>query len=403
MNPTDLGATEEVQNLRASLRQSRQDHQALEAQVRELRSTDTSTKVGPLSIPPVHANQHPRQFKLETHAQQLALAQSETERVSTELTAKSEEYANYRRTKHAEFAQLQSAHDSLTQKHALAESSVRAMQSAQAASTQQLTQALTKVQDLQGRLAEQEAAFTAEVSGLKRLVTIMEEREKQAKDIVENIEREWAGVGDRAEKREAALRAETEKEQRAREEAEKRLEQLETVMERMHRGELPIAGRDTSFPATPGRASSSHNYAADAMLGFSPTVAMASRVQKSGKTFTQVYADYVRLEEEYAKKCAEYDHMDRTLSDVLAQIEERVSVSTRGMMWSLAYHGLRLPSWPNSARNTNASGKNPHNSPPSSQPLSPNVMLVPFPSEKCRRSLRSCTKRLTFSNISSQT
>ena len=319
------------------------------------------------------------------------------------MTVKSEEYANYRRTKHAEFIQLQSAHDSLTQKHALADSSLRATQSAQNASTQQLTQALTKVQDLQGRLAEQEAAFTAEVSGLKRLVTIMEEREKQAKDIVENIEREWAGVGDRAEKREAALRAETEKERRAREEVEKRLDQLETVMERMHRGELPVAGRDASAPATPGRASGSHGYAPDAMLGLSPTVAMASRVQKSGKTFTQVYADYVRLEEEYAKKCAEYDHMDRTLSDVLAQIEERVRDYMRCVMPLLAYYGLRLPSWHNSARNTNASGKNPHNSLTNSRPLSPNAIPVPCPSKKPRRSSRSRAKRPTFSNISSQT
>jgi nucleoprotein TPR len=43
------------------------------------------------------------QFRLETLSQQLALAKSETERVCNELTAKSEEYANYRRTKHAEF------------------------------------------------------------------------------------------------------------------------------------------------------------------------------------------------------------------------------------------------------------------------------------------------------------
>lgn len=202
-----------------------------------------------------------------------------------------------------------------------------------------MTQSLTKVQDLQGQLAEQEAAFTAEVSGLKRLVTIMEEREKQAKDIVEGIEREWASVGDRAEQREAALKAETEKERRAREETEKRLEQLETVIDRMHRGELPMAGRDMSVPVTPSRASSSRD-AASAMLGLSPTVAMASRVQKSGKTFTQVYADYIRLEEEYAKKCAEYEHMDRTLSDVLAQIEERVRDFMHAMMsrlpWSQA-------------------------------------------------------------------
>ncbi|KAG9315951.1 hypothetical protein JVU11DRAFT_3605 [Chiua virens] len=300
---------DEVQNLRASLRQARQDHQALETQVRELRSAETSTK-----------------FKLETLSQQLSLAQSESERANSELVAKADEYANYRRTKHAEFVQLQSAHDSLAQKHSLSESSLRAVQSAKTASTQQVTQAITKVQDLQGQLAEQEAAFNAEVSGLKRLVTIMEEREKQAKDIVENIEREWANVGERAEQREAALRADTERERRAREDVEKRLEQLETVMERMHRGELPAAGRDSSVPTTPGRPSGSHDSASDTMLGLSPTVAMVSRVQRGGKTFTEVYADYVRLEEEYAKKCAEYDHMDRTLSDVLAQIEERAPV-----------------------------------------------------------------------------
>jgi nucleoprotein TPR len=38
-------AAEEVQTLRANLREARQDHQALEAQVRELRSAETSTKV----------------------------------------------------------------------------------------------------------------------------------------------------------------------------------------------------------------------------------------------------------------------------------------------------------------------------------------------------------------------
>lgn len=50
----------------------------------------------------------------------------------------------------------------------------------------------------------------------------------------------------------------------------------------------------------------------------SSTIAMASRVQL---TFTEAYADYVQLQEEYARKCAEYDHIDCTLSSVLPQIE----------------------------------------------------------------------------------
>lgn len=37
--------SEEIHILRANLKEARQEHQALEVQVRELRSTDTATKV----------------------------------------------------------------------------------------------------------------------------------------------------------------------------------------------------------------------------------------------------------------------------------------------------------------------------------------------------------------------
>ncbi|KAG2144206.1 hypothetical protein DEU56DRAFT_790720 [Suillus clintonianus] len=302
---------DEIQNLRNSLRQARQEHQTQEAQVRELSSSETSNK-----------------FKIDSLTQQLELSQSEVERVTSELSSKIEEHAKYRRTKHAESATLQAAHDSLTQQHSASESAFKALQSAHSSQTHQLTQALARVQDLTGQLAEQEAAFTSEASGLRRLVNIMEEREKQAKEIVEGIEREWAGVGERAERREAALHAEVEREKRAREEAERKVDQLETVLERMNRGELPVATRGTPVPGTPSTPARNLAQGAgmEGMLGLSPTVAMVSRAQKTGKTFTEVYADYVRLQDELAKKSAEYDHMDRTLSAVLAQIEERAPI-----------------------------------------------------------------------------
>ena len=214
-------------------------------------------------------------------------------------------------------ANLQSSFDSLTQTHASTQSSLKALQSAHTAQTHQLTQALAKVQGLTGQLAEQEAKYSTEASGLRRLVGMMEEREKQAKEIVEGIEREWASVGERAEQREAALRADVERESKRRDQAEARVEQLENLMQRMGRGELPM-------PGTPRRTPGPSDSIADGMMGLSPTVAMASKAQRSGKTFTEVYAEYVRLQEDYAKKTAEYDHMDRTLSAVLAQIEERV-------------------------------------------------------------------------------
>lgn len=295
---------EEIQTLRKHLKDARQEHQTLENQVRELRSTETSTK-----------------FKLESLSQQLELSQSEVERTNSELTSKSEEFTKYRRAKQAEVVTLQANLDAVSQSNESSQSSLKALQSSHTSQTHQLTQALTKVQDLNGQLAEQEATFTQEITSLRRLVTMLEEREKEAKDFVSSIEKEWDAVGEKADRRESALRLEVERERKGREDAEKRLERLETVIDRMGRGELPVPGR---APGTPVRGILDESL--DGMMGLSPTVAMASKAQKTGKTFTEVYADYVRLQEDYAKKSAEYDHMDRTLTEVLAQIEERAPI-----------------------------------------------------------------------------
>jgi nucleoprotein TPR len=187
-----------------------------------------------------------------------------------------------------------------------------------------LTQALSKVQALQGQIAEQESKYASEANGLKRLVEMMEEREKQAKEIVQNIETEWATVGEKAERRENALKLEIEHERQGREEAERRIDTLETVVHRMGRGDLPLHPGGTPL-RTPGGVDRTE----DGMMGLSPTVALASRSQKSGKTFTQVYEDFVKLQEDFDRKCLEHQQMERTLSQVLAEIEERAPILSR--------------------------------------------------------------------------
>ncbi|KAG1830048.1 hypothetical protein DFJ58DRAFT_737125 [Suillus subalutaceus] len=173
---------------------------------------------------------------IDSLTQQPQLAQSEVDQAIAEFSSKSKNIPST------------DARNMLTP-----ESAFKALQSAQLSQARQLTQALARVQDLTGLLGEQEAAFTSEASGLGRLINIMEQREKQAKDIVEGIEREWACVGAHTERREAVLHAEVEKEKRAREEAERKVDQLETVLERIDRGELPVTSRGTPVPATPTR------------------------------------------------------------------------------------------------------------------------------------------------------
>ncbi|KAG6916321.1 hypothetical protein DXG01_007371 [Tephrocybe rancida] len=298
---------EEIQTLRQNLKEARQEYQAQEAQVRELRSGETATK-----------------YKIESLSQQLQLAQTEAERTSNELTTKSEDFSKYRRVKHAELANVQASLDTLSETHAATQASLKSLQSSHTAQNHQLTQALSRVQSLTGQLADQEATYASEANSLRRLVTMMEEREKHDKEMLEGLEKDYNGVGEKHERKETALREEIERERKAREVAEKKADQMETVVDRMGRGELPIPMRGT--PGTPFRTPGSADFVEDGIVSLSPTVAMASKTQRKGKGFTEVYADYVRLQEEYATKCAEYDHMDRTLSSVLGQIEERAPI-----------------------------------------------------------------------------
>lgn len=89
--------------------------------------------------------------KLESLSQQLQLAQSEAERVKHEQSRKSEEYGHYGRTKQAEFVTLQANLSDVTQNYSSTETTLKALQSSHTSQTHQLTQALTKVQDLTGQ------------------------------------------------------------------------------------------------------------------------------------------------------------------------------------------------------------------------------------------------------------
>ena len=267
------------------------------------------------------------------------MAKEESERAINELNQKSDEFSKYRRAKHAEHLEVQVERDSLAQSSSTSESSIKALQAANKSLSQQLTQALTRVQDLTGQLAEQEATYSSEAAGLRRLVVMMEEREQHAKEIVDGLERDWATIGEKTERREMKLKDEIEREAKRAEDAEKRIQELERLLRGLDTSDFPAAPSIStaggiprtpgSAPSTPARGSVFTSPGDLGMMGLSPTVAMASRAQRSGKTFTEVYAEYVKLQEEYARKSAEYDHMDRTLQAVLAQIEERAPILTQ--------------------------------------------------------------------------
>ncbi|KAH9992148.1 hypothetical protein BJV77DRAFT_1067895 [Russula vinacea] len=294
---------EEIQTLRANLKQARQDQQSWKLNLENFARPNLLLKCV-LSWHSSWCEINPRaQFKLDSLSQQLQLAKDEADRSSKELTKKSEDFAKYRHEKHAALSQLQSAYDALQESHASTEGTLKALRSAHNAQSQQLSQSLARVQDLSGRIAEQDATYTSEVAGLRRLIEMVEAREAQSKAIVENVEQEWATVNDRVDRREAVLREQVERERSRTEAAEARVEELERVLEKVNSGEFLVPAHGSSVPR----------------LLREPSAA-------ERQDFHRGVCGPHRLQDEHAKKSAEYDRMARTLAQVLAQIEERAPI-----------------------------------------------------------------------------
>ena len=248
---------------------------------------------------------------METLTQQLQLARQDNERINEELSSKSEQFSAYRREKHAEIVKLQSSFESLRQENNHTVNTLQSLQTSHESQSQQLSQALQKVQDLTSQLSDQEAKYSSEAANLRRLNQMMEERDAKGRAIVEGIEKDWEGLGAKAAAREQKLRQALEAEEERSANLERQLEDMKLVVDRINRGELPMPQPNhTGTPAS--------------LQDLSTGLAMINRMQKTGKTFTEVYADYVRLQDEFVKKTIENERLDQALNNIMAEIEERV-------------------------------------------------------------------------------
>ncbi|KAL5497748.1 MLP1_3 [Sanghuangporus vaninii] len=66
----------------------------------------------------------------------------------------------------------------------------------------------------------------------------------------------------------------------------------------------------------------SPNVSADSLFNFSPNISRINRIQTSSETFIEVYAEYVRMQGELAKKQHDMENLDRMLGGVLAGFED---------------------------------------------------------------------------------
>ena len=170
---------------------------------------------------------------------------------------------------------------------------------------QQHEQLLLKVKDLQNKLAEQEATFETEMNTKTRLADLYKSASEDANRHLIDLEESKRALNDQL----ADLGGRLQLLQNEKEEAVKQaydlVDKKETELESMQSQLNELASpRDT--------------------LHISPSASSVSRLQKSGKSFSDVYAEYVQTKAELLKFKQENERMKICLQEICADIEARV-------------------------------------------------------------------------------
>ena len=241
------------------------------------------------------------QFKIQSLQQQLQLAKQESERNSTELDAKIEDFSKYRREAHAQHASLQSAFDELSHEHESCKTELNGLKRAHHTQEHQLTAALEKVNSLQDSLAEEGATNRAQSDTQARLIELLENRNSEAKKRVQDVDNEWDRMMQDNSEREERLKAQLKREK-------ERADRLDTNLTRV------LEGSDGPM--------------AMAHLSHSPEPSSGATIVASfmkGTKLSDIFDENRRVKEELHKVKMENVRLTDTTTQLISKVQEMVS------------------------------------------------------------------------------
>lgn len=273
-------------------------------------------------------------FKVSSLEQQITLYEQTSGQLNNELAQHLERYAELRKSKTAEVAELHAALEEKTSEYDREAERYRALKTSHANVERKLNDTLAKYRELQSEHAEATRGFQDEIHGYKQVVEQHERMTTEMRVRVEEIEKEESNLRATLERREASLVSRAEAERERASAAYDKVEELETVIRKMQTGELPAAIRElSSAPGTPAPGG-------DSSLFLSPTASLVSKIQRGGRTITEVYADYVRLQRELQQEKQEKTRLEMTLNDIFNEIQDRVRPIYRLMIQPILIHSL---------------------------------------------------------------
>uniref|UniRef100_V5E7N8 Uncharacterized protein n=2 Tax=Kalmanozyma brasiliensis (strain GHG001) TaxID=1365824 RepID=V5E7N8_KALBG len=321
---------EEIDALLTSNRDVRQEISRLSTAVQESRSQENIAK-----------------FKLQGLEQEIQLTKNDAAWAHEQLLKLNESSASFRAAKRAELSRVQSELDAAGQEAAVARSKVDSLQTAYNEASTKLSQTADNAAQLSTRLASQEDSFRSEISSQSQLVKLLERRAEHASQRIVELEDQWEEVLERCRVREEEAWAEMEKEAGLRQALQKENQELSEALDRLAEGvgigqgqrengdalldqtleTMSDVGADfdiRSTASTPrrvglmGTAASFNN-----AFGISPTAEIANRIRKSGKSFSQIYMELAKTQEELRREKLETGRLTSVLAQVMDELQDR--------------------------------------------------------------------------------
>ena len=293
--------TESLTSLRAAHASLQTAHSDLEGKLAEANSTSRTSLL-----------------RLQTLQSTVASLEADKTFLTAELERGRTEWSTFRREKHAELVRLQGELETKTIDAHAAQTSLENLRKAHEQLKARHEETLSELAKVREEVGANEGHFATEMASMRRLVELMEKREAERKKRLEDVEKALEEERAAMQEREAELQDQLLSERERAEDLDARNADLREALERGNAAARPAGEQNLGSPGAASNASGSF------ML--SPAGQLAVRGQKSGRSYAEIYGEYIKMEEELAAERLETKRLSEVLAQILADIEERVRV-----------------------------------------------------------------------------
>jgi nucleoprotein TPR len=244
--------------------------------------------------------------------QELLQANKSIEWLNEELTRKSQQLASYRREKGDQLTLVQTQLENVLQEKSSLEVRNQLVQKRADDLEQKLSQKMEQLREFENEKILTEQQFKSEMMSQKKLADLYQKKSQELShhnQELENLMRELENrVLKVSEEHERVISEYTDTINGLKEHTTSQEMEIEKL-----KAQLGTMNADLAHKAT-----------SDQIGQLSETAAAASRLQKAGKSITQVYGEYAKIQQELIKEKAEVARLQECLNHIVNEFEQRV-------------------------------------------------------------------------------